>query len=96
MVLWNFGNFHKYLAKSFHSVDSGSGLHAPLGKASFSSEKILLNLKAFMEAVSEKKPEKIKGKYILAAFLSTTMGPSFRIDPQSLDPKDKSYALVGL
>lgn len=46
-----------------------------------------------MENLSEKKPEKLKGKYILAAFFSSTMGPSFRIDPNSLDPKEKDYIL---
>ncbi len=46
-----------------------------------------------MESLDDKKPEKIKGKYILGAFLSSTNGPSFRVDADSLDPKSKSYAL---
>ena len=74
-------------------MDSGSNLHAPLGKRSFSEQDIVKNLKALMEAVSEKKPEKLKGKYILGAYLSSTMGPSFRVDAESLDPKAKSYIL---
>jgi len=68
-------------------------LHAQLGKSNFGQQDLLKNLKALMEAVSEKKPEKLKGKYILAAYLSSTMGPSFRVDAESLDPKAKTYCL---
>lgn len=61
-------------------VDKAGVLHAPLGKVSFGSEKILGNLKSLLEAVNRLKPAAAKGNYMLSMAVSTTMGPGFRID----------------
>lgn len=61
-------------------VDKAGVLHAPLGKVSFGSEKILGNLKALLETVNRLKPSGAKGTYMLSMAVSTTMGPGFKVD----------------
>ncbi len=61
-------------------VDKAGVLHAPLGKVSFGTEKIVGNLKALLEAVNRLKPTSAKGQYMLSMAVSTTMGPGFKVD----------------
>lgn len=65
-------------------VDKAGVLHAPLGKVSFGSEKILDNLKALMDQVIRLKPSGAKGTYIKSMTLATTMGPGIKVDPNSV------------
>ncbi|MDL2266890.1 50S ribosomal protein L1 [Desulfovibrio sp. OttesenSCG-928-G15] len=62
-------------------VDKAGVLHAPLGKVSFGSEKILDNLRALLSEVNRLKPSAAKGTYMKAMAVSTTMGPGFKVDP---------------
>ncbi|KAE9000479.1 hypothetical protein PR001_g18780 [Phytophthora rubi] len=66
-------------------------IHAGVGKMSFSEEALLENVRAFMVALSDAKPEGAKGKYIKAAHLSSTMGPSYNLDIKYLDPASTSF-----
>ncbi len=61
-------------------VDKAGVLHAPLGKVSFGSEKILDNLRTLLDAVNRLKPASAKGAYMQSMSVSTTMGPGFKID----------------
>ena len=61
-------------------VDKAGVLHAPLGKVSFGAEKILSNLKAFLDAVNRLKPSAAKCQYMLSMALTTTMGAGFKVD----------------
>lgn len=61
-------------------VDKAGVLHAPLGKVSFGDEKILGNLKAFLEQVNRAKPSGAKGTYMQSMAVSTTMGPGLKVD----------------
>ncbi|MDR3363096.1 MAG: 50S ribosomal protein L1 [Desulfovibrio sp.] len=61
-------------------IDKAGVLHAPLGKVSFGSGKILGNLKALLETVNRLKPTAAKGTYLLSMAVSTTMGPGFKVD----------------
>lgn len=61
-------------------VDKAGVLHAPLGKVSFGTEKILGNLKAFLETVNRLKPSGAKGTYMQSMAVSTTMGPGLKVD----------------
>ncbi len=61
-------------------VDKAGVLHAPLGKVSFGTEKILDNLKAVLDAVNRLKPSSAKGTYMKSMAISTTMGPGFKVD----------------
>jgi len=62
-------------------VDKAGVLHAPLGKVSFGPEKLLDNLKVVLGEVNRLKPSVAKGTYMRTMAFSTTMGPSFKIDP---------------
>lgn len=62
-------------------VDKAGVLHAPLGKVSFGSEKILDNLKVVLNEVQRLKPSAAKGTYMLTMAVSTTMGPGYKVDP---------------
>ena len=59
-------------------------VHAGVGKASFSDEALLENVKAFVDAVNRAKPSGAKGTYIKKVALSSTMGPSVKVDVASL------------
>ena len=61
-------------------LDRTAIIHVPLGKASFEADKLLDNLTAVVEAVVKAKPSGAKGQYIRTAFLTTTMGPSIRLE----------------
>lgn len=54
-------------------------VHVGVGKINFSSEDLLNNIKAVINALKDVKPEGTKGKYIKNIFLTSTMGPSFMI-----------------
>ena len=59
-------------------------VHAGVGKASFSDDALLENVKAFVDAVNRAKPSGAKGTYIKKVALSSTMGPSVKVDVSSL------------
>ena len=61
-------------------VDRAGVVHAPMGKVSFGSEKLLLNLAAFMDQLMRLKPTTSKGAYLKGIHLSTTMGPGIAVD----------------
>ena len=59
-------------------------VHAGVGKASFSADALVANVLAFVEAVNRAKPGGAKGTYVKKVSLSSTMGPSIRVDVASL------------
>jgi large subunit ribosomal protein L1 len=61
-------------------VDKTSNIHVPIGKSSFSAEKLLQNFAALMEALVAAKPASLKGNYIQRLTLTSTMGPGVRTD----------------
>ena len=65
-------------------VEKGGILHVPVGKISFTMEKLLDNLNALFEMVLKLKPSSSKGVYLKNIVLSTTMGPGIKIDPLSI------------
>ncbi|CAK4071683.1 unnamed protein product [Aphanomyces euteiches] len=66
-------------------------VHAGVGKVSFSDEALVENIRAFMVAIGEAKPEGAKGKYIKACHLSSTMGPGIRLESRFLDPSSPHF-----
>ncbi|MEK7772888.1 MAG: 50S ribosomal protein L1 [Deltaproteobacteria bacterium] len=61
-------------------VDKAGNIHVPVGKASFGSDKLRENFMALMDAVIKAKPASSKGIYLRSLFISTTMGPSIKLD----------------
>ena len=65
-------------------LDRTAIIHLPIGKTSFDKDKLLENLAAAVEAIVKAKPSGAKGQYIRSAFLSTAMGPGFKLDIASV------------
>lgn len=61
-------------------VEKAGLIHAGIGKASFTEEQILANVKAFIDAVLKAKPTGVKGHYVKKIALSSTMGPGVRVE----------------
>ncbi len=59
-------------------------IHAGIGKVSFTDDQILANVRAMIDALNKAKPTGAKGVYIKKISLSSTMGPGFRIDTNSV------------
>lgn len=67
-----------------YRVDSTGIVHIGIGKVSFGFDKIKANLDAVYSNIKSNKPNSIKGSYIKAIHLTTSMGPSVKIDASSL------------
>jgi large subunit ribosomal protein L1 len=65
-------------------VEKAGILHAGVGKASFTEEALLENIRAFTDAVSKAKPAGAKGTYVKRVAVSSTMGPGIHVDPASV------------
>ncbi len=61
-------------------------VHAGIGKASFEEDKLLENVRAFVDAIQKAKPTGAKGTYVKKASVSSTMGPGIKVDVASLSP----------
>jgi len=65
-------------------VEKAGIVQAGIGKASFSADKLVQNIKAFADAVQKSKPSGAKGTYINRVAVSSTMGPGVKVEPSSL------------
>lgn len=71
------------LGRVEYRVDRTSLIHAPIGKASFEVDQLMDNLTALMDNIIRARPSGVKGQYIKTAYLTTTMGPSVKVDVAS-------------
>ncbi|MFL0583460.1 50S ribosomal protein L1 [Solibacillus silvestris] len=62
-------------------------IHAPIGKVSFDTEKLVENFLAVFEVVQKAKPAAAKGTYMKSVNLTTTMGPAVKVDAANVTVK---------
>ena len=60
--------------------DATGVIHAPLGKISFDEDALLENFQTLLKAVEKDRPSTVKGRYIKSVYLSSTMGPSLKVN----------------
>ena len=70
-----------------YRVDKAGIVHASIGKKSFEPSQLMENARALIDAILKAKPAASKGVYLKKISVSTTMGPSVRIDPVSATSK---------
>jgi large subunit ribosomal protein L1 len=64
-----------------YRTDRHGNVHVPIGKVSFDPDARLANFQAVLDEILRAKPAAAKGRYIRSVTVSSTMGPSVRIDP---------------
>ena len=62
-----------------YRLDKSNIIHVPIGKASFTEEKLQENFDALMEAIVKAKPSALKGQYLKSITLTSTMGPGVKV-----------------
>ncbi|UUZ82140.1 50S ribosomal protein L1 [Paenibacillus sp. P26] len=67
-----------------YRLDKAGQIHAPIGKVSFDAEKLTENFKALIDALNRAKPAAAKGVYLKNVAVSSTMGPSARVNAANL------------
>jgi len=70
-----------------YRVEKAGIIHAPIGKVSFASEKLVDNFNTILEALIKAKPATAKGTYVKGITVSSTMGPGVKIDPLAAQGK---------
>ncbi len=65
-------------------VEKSGIVHAGVGKASFTEQALVENIKAFVDSVVKAKPNGSKGTYLKKVSLSSTMGPGLKLDASSV------------
>src|SRR6266481_6708677 len=65
-------------------------VHAGVGKASFTDDALVDNVRAFVGAITRGKPSGVKGTYIKRVALSSTMGPAVKVDLAGLSEEPRT------
>jgi large subunit ribosomal protein L1 len=65
-------------------VEKAGLIHAGVGKASFSEQALVENIRAFADAVMKAKPSGAKGTFVKRIAVTSTMGPGVKVEPASL------------
>ncbi len=68
-------------------VDKNGIIHAPFGKVSFTGDQLFQNARSLLEAVLRAKPAASKGRYLRSLFVSSTMGPSIKVNVAQVEGK---------
>lgn len=63
-----------------YRLDKTNIIHCPIGKVSFGAEKLSENFETLMGAIVKAKPAAAKGQYLKSCVLTTTMGPSVKVN----------------
>ena len=71
-------------------TDKTALVHVPVGKISFTPDKLVENATVVISSVIKAKPTVAKGKYIKGCYLSSTMGPGISIDTAQVEAAAKA------
>jgi large subunit ribosomal protein L1 len=63
-----------------YKADKNGIVHVNFGKANFSNQQLIENLKALYQSIEQNRPSGVKGKYFKSLFISTTMSPSIKLN----------------
>ncbi len=74
-------------------ADKQGMIHVPIGKADFSDQDLMRNFVTLADAVIRSKPSAAKGTYLKSVFLTTTMGPSVKLDSKNIATEVKEFTL---
>ncbi len=72
-------------------VEKAGIVQGSVGKVSFEGDKLVENIKAFVDAVARAKPQGAKGTYIQRVALSSTMGPGVKVDPATVSSGSQQH-----
>jgi large subunit ribosomal protein L1 len=76
-----------------YRTDKVGNVHIRVGKASFTAEQLVENIRAVVDELQRAKPPSSKGRYFLSVTVSTTMSPGVRIDPAKARYSDEELAV---
>jgi large subunit ribosomal protein L1 len=77
---------------AFRAEKDGGLVQMAVGKLSFDDSKLLKNIAAVVDQINKVKPTSVKGTYIKAVYLSSTMGPGIKLDVNKLQDLHKYIA----
>lgn len=72
-------------------ADKQGMIHVPIGKMSFKEDQLIVNFATLADAILRAKPAAAKGTYLKSVYLTTTMGPSVKIETGQLAAEIKQY-----
>ena len=67
-----------------YRLDKTNIIHVPLGKASFTEEQLVDNFQTLIDAINKARPAAVKGQFLKSVVLTSTMGPSVKVNPLKL------------
>ena len=67
-----------------YRLDKSNIIHVPIGKASFTEEKLADNFHTLIGAINKAKPAAAKGQYLKSVVITSTMGPGIKLNPVKL------------
>ena len=67
-----------------YRLDKTNIIHVPLGKASFTEEQLADNFQTLIDAINKARPAAVKGQFLKSVVLTSTMGPSVKVNPLKL------------
>ena len=67
-----------------YRLDKTTIIHVPVGKASFTEEQLTDKLQTLIDAINKARPAAVKGQFLKSVVLTSTMGPSVKINPMKL------------